>query len=410
MSLHLTSLKMPICVVGFGTATTSTFFDRKSIMDRIKSAYNSDKNSDNDHEVEINFYDRLTKATQIKTRSVCDNALNLEKEFNHQIPYYHKMKLWYEYAQELASKSCEEAINDYVSNNNGSVKDITHVICHSVTGWRLPGLTHFIINKFNLSSSTRPVEANFAGCYGGAHLIYLATSIINMDKNAVVLICDTEIMDAMCAYPNVSFNASLDHNKGEYIPLSLFGTGSGCLIIKQLSIFELCKTTLFTNNKNKLWEIESQHQRSHIIPNSNDDVICDWKMNECNNITSNSLKLSSKLSHKFENALNEHLNKWLTDIYGRNNVDLSNIDVAMHCGGIKVLNIVKTFFIKHFGNEDSKIDDNLLKDSFDLYEKYGNQSAASILFVLKDVCHNTKKDNIFFIVFGIGITVQIGSL
>ena len=411
----------PICIVGFGTGVTE---DKQTIADtieRIKKAYLSDTSGD--HKSEIEFYNKLVLSTKIEERYVCLDALNLEKKYNYQVPYCDKMKLWYNYACQLAYKSCNEAINDYILNYNGNMNDITHVICHSVTGWTNPGLTHFLIHKFNLSPNTRPIEANIAGCHGGAHLIYLATSIINMDKNSVVLVCDTEIMDAPCSYPNINFkcNDNLYKNKEEFVGITLFGSGSGSLIIKKMkhTVVDNSKNNNKNNNNNSLWEIEYKNQLSCIIPNTNDDISFDWAKHDKNLLTSNTIILSPNFPKKFHTFISNKIDLWLNNFYGAkcNNIDfLKDIEYVMHCGGKKLINIVKFYLIEKYGNNNNnnsfnqEYKSNILKYSSNVYKTHGNQSGASILFVLKDACTNTLKDNIFFMAMGTGVTVQIGTL
>eukprot|EP01083_Nonionella_stella_P240262 840085_1 len=134
---------MSICIVGYGTSVTNCTQNRNETMTRITNAYKSNSKNINDSHDDysdiINFYDRVTKATKIETRYVCPKAYDLEKKYNFQVPYFEKMKLWKEYAFQLAYKSCNESINDYIKNYNGEINDISHVIAHSTTGWSNPG-------------------------------------------------------------------------------------------------------------------------------------------------------------------------------------------------------------------------------------------------------------------------------
>ena len=86
-----------------------------------------------------------------------------------------------------------QAVHEALKVWGGNVKDITHVVSHSTTGWDVPGLSHHVMYNLELPTSARAVPVNFVGCQGGTSVMYVASTIAKQDPNAVVLALAAEV-------------------------------------------------------------------------------------------------------------------------------------------------------------------------------------------------------------------------
>merc|ERR1712039_361620 len=53
---------------------------------------------------------------------------------------------------------------------------------------------------------------------------------------------------------------------------------------------------------------------------------------------------------------------------------------------------------------------NELKNSYKNLREYGNLASAAIIFILGDVCRETKKDAIYFMAMGPGVCLEYGGM
>merc|ERR1739842_228858 len=53
---------------------------------------------------------------------------------------------------------------------------------------------------------------------------------------------------------------------------------------------------------------------------------------------------------------------------------------------------------------------NELKNSYKNLREYGNLASAAIIFILGDVCRETKKDSIYFMAMGPGVCLEYGGM
>ena len=75
-------------------------------------------------------------------------------------------------------------------------------------------------------------------------------------------------------------------------------------------------------------------------------------------------------------------------------------------GGKKLLqnfeSLISDHGVENAGNE--------LKNSYKNLREYGNLASAAIIFILGDVCRETKKDAIYFMAMGPGVCLEYGGM
>merc|ERR1712154_671651 len=79
---------------------------------------------------------------------------------------------------------------------------------------------------------------------------------------------------------------------------------------------------------------------------------------------------------------------------------------AVHPGGKKLLQNFESLISDH-GVENASFE---LKNSYKNLRQYGNLASAAIIFILGDVCRETKKDSIYFMAMGPGVCLEYGGM
>ena len=127
-------------------------------------------------------------------------------------------ELW----SKTASKLSIEATNKALTTWGGDKNKITHVVFHSCTGFKAPGIELEIIEACKLNGVQRRLGINFMGCHGAFPGMAVARAFVNEDPNAVVLVVCTEVCSAQ-------FTGSTERSKA--IGNSIFGDGSAAVVI-----------------------------------------------------------------------------------------------------------------------------------------------------------------------------------
>lgn len=129
--------------------------------------------------------------------------------------------LWEEHAPALAVAAARQALEQWP---HGGSSDITHVVVHSCTGFRAPGLDFELITALGLRSTTRKVGVNYMGCFGFFTASYVAKQIVEADSSgrAVVLV--------VCA-ETCSVHFSRDPSPALLLGNALFADGAAAAIV-----------------------------------------------------------------------------------------------------------------------------------------------------------------------------------
>lgn len=289
---------------------------------------------------------------------------------------------WEKFAPTMAEESAKKALE------HAGVKpeDVTHVVSHSCTGWKAPGVSFHLIEALGLRSTTRRVEVNFMGCFGASTALYVAKNIVDAspeDEPACVLISCVELCTLHLATENISLQRLIGN--------ILFADGAAAAVVGRPS-----------KSSPRAWKMTKL--RSEIIPNSQDAMV--WQQG----------------SHHFDMLLDRSIPKHFEKFLGARSDDLvkdsglqgkpSEVDYCIHPGGRAILESFEKAFDKYGVNKSS------LQASYDVLKRYGNMSSPTMLYVLKEMLDNrsaaedggseSMKNEIFYMVFGPGLTVEYG--
>merc|ERR1712228_280468 len=294
------------------------------------------------------------------------------------------MGYWRQYCPQLAMTAVHKALKEWGGDKN----KITHVVSHSTTGWDVPGLSHHVMYNLELPTSARAVPVNFVGCQGGTSVMFVASTIAKQDPNAVVLALAAEIQSPL----GRMYNDNISLEKSIYMPNVLFGDAAGCAVIGRPS----------TRGKNvKFPAFEYLDMGAHYIPDTR-HVLTIAVSEEYGLYYENSIK--KELPVKLNATLAAKFRTWQQSVLP--DCQPADCAYAVHPGGKKLLQNFESLISDH-GVENASFE---LKNSYKNLREYGNLASAAIIFILGDVCRETKKDSIYFMAMGPGVCLEYGGM
>lgn len=390
----------PVCILSTGQAVPKSVFSLKDFIELQKSAkdFAISKLDKNDmaqkqriEDIQNNFewVKRCAENSAIDKRHgiIPDGGKRLQdfyEKHDYNPPYTLRAKYWRRYCPELAMTAVHKALKEWGGDKNA----ITHVVSHSTTGWDVPGLSHHVMYNLELPTSARAVPVNFVGCQGGTSVMFVASTIAKQDPNAVVLALAAEIQSPL----GRMYNDDISLEKSIYMPNVLFGDAAGCAVIGRPD----------TRGKNASFPaFEYLDMGAHYIPDTR-HVLTIAVSEEYGLYYENSIK--KELPVKLNATLASKFRKWQQSVLG--DINPNDCAYAVHPGGKKLLQNFESL-IRDYGVQNA---DKELKNSYKNLREYGNLASAAIIFILGDVCRETKKDSIYFMAMGPGVCLEYGGM
>jgi predicted naringenin-chalcone synthase len=285
-------------------------------------------------------------------------------------PAHLRAKFWHEHSPKLAIRAAQAAL----ANWGGSVKDITHVVTTTTTGWAEPGIAVELIEKLGLSEDTRKIEININGCFCGASCLRTARDIVRGGEAGVVLVVAVELA-------SVQYNIT-ETDMSQLVSSSLFSDGAGAAIVGQGGAwnFDFAGMSLVPNSKHLLsltpdYERESNASKMFLHPD-----------------------VSKSLATYFRDGRgSRYLDDFLRD-------KALPPDLAVHPGGPNILEGIQSVLLERGWPGDC------LQSSFKTLRETGNLGSAAMLFVLHHLLQTTTAQDLSYLAFGPGVTVEWGQL
>eukprot|EP00485_Elphidium_margaritaceum_P010888 CAMPEP_0202692084 /NCGR_PEP_ID=MMETSP1385-20130828/6553_1 /ASSEMBLY_ACC=CAM_ASM_000861 /TAXON_ID=933848 /ORGANISM="Elphidium margaritaceum" /LENGTH=445 /DNA_ID=CAMNT_0049347559 /DNA_START=104 /DNA_END=1441 /DNA_ORIENTATION=- len=391
----------PVCILATGQSVPESIFSLKDFIELQSSAkdFAISKLDANDHDqgqriadIKANFdwVKRCAENSAIEKRHgiIPEDGKRLQdfyEKYDYNPPYTLRAKYWRKYCPELAMNAVQKAVKEWGGDKNR----ITHVVSHSTTGWDVPGLSHHVMYNLELPTSARAVPVNFVGCQGGTSVMFVAATIAKQDPNAVVLALAAEIQSPL----GRMYNDDISLEKSIYMPNVLFGDAAGAAVIARPS----------TRGKSCAFPaFEYLDMGAHYIPDTR-HVLTIAVSEEYGLYYENSIK--KELPVKLNATLAKDFRKWQKSVLG-DKIHPDECAYAVHPGGKKLLNNFESLITDH-GVRGA---DKELQFSYKNLREYGNLASAAIIFILGDVCRNTRKDSIFFMAMGPGVCLEYGGM
>ncbi|MEE4212782.1 MAG: type III polyketide synthase [Parvularcula sp.] len=240
---------------------------------------------------------------------------------------HRRMKRYRDGASSLALKAVKGLQRD-------DLKDVTHIVLCTCTGFSAPGLEHFLIEELGLADDVRSLTIGFMGCFAGVTSLRTAGDIVRSDPDARVLVVAIEL----CTL-HLQETSDLE----SILSFALFGDGAAAAIVSsEPGLFRLdgFDTVRLSHSSDLItWDIGDQG-------------------------------FDMRLSGRVPGALKEGLSVAADRVVPqREGVDLW----AIHPGGKTILDAATSGL---------ELEDDALDASRSVLRDYGNMSSASIFFVL----------------------------
>lgn len=278
------------------------------------------------------------------------------------------MRLYREHAEQLsldAARTCLERAQ--VRSDQ-----IDLVITCSCTGMLLPSLSLLIARDLGFRSNVRRMPITEAGCSGGAYALARAHDYVRAFPRSRVLVIAVEL-------PSLTMQKG-DQSNSNVVACALFGDGAAAALIEGEQVD--------SSRDGSYLEIVDTH--TEVFPDSLGDLGFDLREGGLHIVLSRLVPqiVSQHAPHVIEGFLRKS---------GLAKEDLSFF--VLHPGGKKVLDALSLSL--DLRDDSTRISREILRD-------YGNQSSASVLFVLdKTVTENQAEGYGLLAAFGPGITMEV---
>eukprot|EP00811_Abedinium_folium_P036810 NODE_9484_length_1421_cov_7.265842.p1 GENE.NODE_9484_length_1421_cov_7.265842~~NODE_9484_length_1421_cov_7.265842.p1 ORF type:complete len:455 (-),score=81.66 NODE_9484_length_1421_cov_7.265842:18-1382(-) len=280
-----------------------------------------------------------------------------------------RAKVWEEEAPKLAVEAAMAAVRKY----KGSKADITHVLFHSCTGFKTPGIELDIIERLALPNVVRKFGVNFTGCAGGFVIMQTAKYICEAEPGSTVL--------CVCAELCTIHQSDEDHRSAQ-MGCVLFGDAAAAVVIGPGSPGD--------------WKMT--RGASVMLPKETKPSIT-WSATD--------FAYRMWLDKTMVSALGTGLrSKWKQSLqHALGTSDPTTVEWAVHPGGKAILEMICDPRIGVTGPSGciSSID---LRHSNEVLREVGNVSSGTIIFILERILKETSRDSIFMLGFGPGLAIE----
>ena len=244
--------------------------------------------------------------------------------------------------------------------------EVTHLITVSCTGMSAPGLDLQVMELMDFQKTIFRTSVNFMGCYAAIHALKLADAICKSEPKAQVLIVCTEL----CTL-HFQREATIDNITSSL----LFGDGSAAVLISA--------------DERKEGGAEINGFYSEVISKGKRDMA--WELSSSGFLMTLSGYVPELIEEDFARIVDRALH--------HSGISSDHIDYwCVHPGGKRILEAIE---------KSVSLSREHLSASYDVLNKHGNMSSATILFVLKQILGSPQKQkNIFASAFGPGLTIE----
>lgn len=255
-----------------------------------------------------------------------------------------------------------------------SASDVTHVVTASCTGFFNPGIDYLLCRELGLPGDVRRFHLGFMGCYAAFPALNMATQFCLANPDAVVLVMCLELC---------TLHLQVNGSEDSILANSLFADGAGAMLVSARA--PQPGTTAF-----RIRDFESA-----LIPSGLDAMA--WSVGD--------LGFDISLSSYVPKIIGAGIADVLQPLLVRNDLALGEVPRwAVHPGGKSIIDKVASSLV---------LAPEQVRPSREVLRNYGNMSAATIVFVLKEMLASPPADGdetVCAIAFGPGLTVEMGLL
>jgi len=262
----------------------------------------------------------------------------------------------------LAALATERALAD----SGLDPGELTHLVTVSCTGFYAPGVDAALIDQLGLSRQVQRTHVGFMGCHAALNGIRVASSFVESDPAARVLVCSVELC-------TLHFHYGWDPQK--VVANALFADGAAALV--GVADDEADEESWCAGASGTL-----------LMPGSEDAMT--WTIGDHGFL----MTLSPRVPELVRTNAGEWIDAWLRD----NGLSIDEIGSwAVHPGGPRVLDA----FAESVG-----LDSDATGISRLLLAEYGNMSSATLLFILERLRAENAPRPCVAVGFGPGLVIE----
>ncbi len=247
-----------------------------------------------------------------------------------------------------------------------AASEIDTIITTSCTGFMIPSVDAYIVNRLGLKQHINRLPVTEMGCAGGTSALIYASNFIKANPKSKIAIISVET-------PSITFQKQ-DFSMENLVSTAIFADGASCAIVGDTDALRpsIVATEMYHFP-------DGEYLMGYQLKNSGLKIVLDRDVPEA---------ITSHFPHIFHPFLE------------RNAITPEEIQHYMfHPGGKKIINMVKDY-IGRYGKDVS--------DSVDVLKEHGNMSSSTILHILdrfmkKDIA---KGDKGYMLAFGPGFMAQ----
>lgn len=314
--------------------------------------------------------EKIYKNTRIEHRHLAVNLLTDEATFCHQTSNLEqRMQLYEEFAVPLAEEVVKKALSraseqgrkagSWVNSeiNSEKIEDkIGLLVFVTSTGFLAPGIDAKLIKNLGLRRDIARVPINFMGCAAAMNGLRVGCDYVRTHPHQKALVICLELS---------SVNAVFEENINDIIIHSIFGDGCAAVVLGACPAEEVsrCPNLVIRDHLSYLTEDTEDGIRLAV---RNNGITC---------------QLSPQLPSYIESGLAPIIHDFLASCHlGKADIDLW----AVHPGGTRIIENVQ----RSLGLQDQQ-----LRDSWEILREYGNMLSCAVLFVMERMLCRLKKND-----------------
>lgn len=302
---------------------------------------------------------KIFKGAEIEKRH---SAFHIDTVFSDQT-FEEKNDLYIKAAIDLAESALKKALQE----SSTSPQDIDFIITTSCTGFMIPSVDAYLIDRLGLKRSIKRLPVTEMGCAAGISALIYANDYLKAHPNSKVAIVAVEL-------PSVTFQKN-DFSMENLVSTAIFADGAAAVIlgnddkvvapkIMDTDMYHFANTT---------------HLMGYQLKNSGLKIVLDRDVPD---------------------AIQENFNQLFLPFLEKNNLKVEDVHNYMfHPGGKKIITRVEDY-IGRFGKD--------ISDSKAVLMERGNLSSATILHILERIIKkpHQKGELGYMLAFGPGFSAQ----
>jgi predicted naringenin-chalcone synthase len=243
---------------------------------------------------------------------------------------------------------------------------VSHLITVSCTGFIAPGLDTRLVAALDMPAGTTRTHVGFMGCQGALNALRVASSFVDADPGALVVVCAVELCSLHFAY---------GWDPDALVANALFADGAAAVVARDASVAAP-------------HEWRARASGTVMLPDSRDDMT--WRVGN----HGFRMTLSPRVPDLIEARIGAWLRSWLAQH------DLAMEDVrswAVHPGGPRILTAVE---------KAAGLDRSQTQVSREMLAEHGNMSSPTILMILERLRNAGASTPCVAIAFGPGLVAE----